>query len=121
MKFTTLRNLLLIVCLAVAPCSFGGIYSTDPSGFAATARAKIRKGMSKERVRAILGKPIAVTDAGSGEVWHYSKLHAGRVMIPFFIGGGGGEESSVTVTFNRRGVVSSVRASAVRTGGAVGR
>lgn len=121
MKLTTLRNLLLIACLAVAPCSFGGIYSTDPSGFAAMARTKIHKGMSKERVRAILGGPIAVADDGSGEVWHYSKMHAGRAMIPFFVGVGGGEESSVTVTFNRRGVVSSVRASSVKTGGAVGR
>jgi outer membrane protein assembly factor BamE (lipoprotein component of BamABCDE complex) len=118
MKKKSLTCLLSITLLLTVP-SYAGIWSTDPGDFAKTARTKIHKGMSKAEVRNILGKPLAVSDDGSGEVWHYSKLHGGLVWVPF--GLGGGEEAGVTVTFNSKGRVTSVRASSVRTGPAADR
>jgi outer membrane protein assembly factor BamE (lipoprotein component of BamABCDE complex) len=112
----TILSCLLIMALALTAPSYAGIWSTDPGDFAKAARTKVRKGMSKTEVRNILGKPLAVTDDGSGEVWHYSKLHGGLVWVP--LGLAGGEQASVTVTFNSKGRVSNVRASNVRTGGA---
>ncbi|HTG45968.1 MAG TPA: outer membrane protein assembly factor BamE [Verrucomicrobiae bacterium] len=110
---------LLIITIGLTLPSSAGIWSTDPGDFAKTARTKVRKGMSKSDVRNILGRPLAVTDDGSGEIWHYSKMHGGLVWVP--LGLAGGEQSGVTVTFNARGRVTRVHASTVRTGPAADR
>jgi outer membrane protein assembly factor BamE (lipoprotein component of BamABCDE complex) len=108
--------LILALLFSACPAYAGNIWSSNPAGFVKIAREKVKKGMSKQQVRQLLGRPIASTDDGTGEVWIYSKSHGGRVWIP--LGLGGDEHASVTVTF-KRGKVSSVRAGVVRTGPAV--
>jgi outer membrane protein assembly factor BamE (lipoprotein component of BamABCDE complex) len=102
----------LFAIVALASCA---VVSTDSAGFAQKAKTEVRKGMSRSEVRSILGKPGAITTYDSTENWHYSRLNA-RSLIPF--GLGGAEAHGVIVSFDSRGVVSSIRTGSFRTPGA---
>ena len=103
---------ILFAIVAFTSCA---VVSTDSAGFALKAKTEVRKGMSRSEVQAILGKPRAITTYDSTESWHYSKVNA-RSFIP--LGLGGSEAHGVIVSFDSRGVVSSVRTAGIRTPGA---
>jgi outer membrane protein assembly factor BamE (lipoprotein component of BamABCDE complex) len=101
----------LFAIVTLASCA---VVSTDSAGFAQKAKAEVRKGMYRPEVQAILGRPRAITTYDSMENWHYSKVNA-RTLIP--LGLGGSEAHAVTVTFDARGMVSSVRTGSISTPG----
>jgi outer membrane protein assembly factor BamE (lipoprotein component of BamABCDE complex) len=89
--------------------------STDSAGLVQKAKTEVRKGMSRSEVQTILGKPRAITTYDSMENWHYAKMSA-RTLIP--LGLGGSEAHAVTVSFDSKGVVSSIRTGSISTPGA---
>jgi outer membrane protein assembly factor BamE (lipoprotein component of BamABCDE complex) len=102
----------LFAIVTLASCA---VVSTDSAAFAQKAKTEVRKGMSHSEVQAILGRPGAITTYDSTENWHYSKVNA-RTLIP--LGLGGSEAHAVTVSFDSRGVVSSIRTGSISTPGA---
>ena len=101
----------LFAIVSLASCA---VVSTDSAAFAQKAKTEVRKGMSRSEVQAILGRPRAITTYDSTENWHYSKVNA-RTLIP--LGLGGSEAHAVTVSFDSRGVVSSIRTGSISTPG----
>jgi outer membrane protein assembly factor BamE (lipoprotein component of BamABCDE complex) len=82
----------------------GCIATTDTGAFTQKANNQVRKGMSKQEVRNIMGNPFTINKMNSSETWVYSKTNIIKHFTPL----GGSAHSSVFVKFNSAGRVSSV-------------
>lgn len=80
--------------------------STDPQGFGQKAETEVKKGMTMNQVKSILGSPISSTTLNGETTWHYEKNNMLKALVPF--GLGGDEKQMVAVSFNRNGKVSRV-------------
>lgn len=80
--------------------------STDPAAFGQKAQTEVKKGMTKDQVREILGSPLATTSNNGQENWHYQKNNSLKALVP--LGLGGTERTFVIVSFNASGRVTNV-------------
>lgn len=88
---TALVLLAAITLGAVTPsCSLADPRHEDPAAHQAASK-KVRKGMTREQVRTLLGEPISVGTFGSTETWAYGASDANKnfrrvqntALIPF--------------------------------------
>lgn len=65
----------------------------------ATSKDVIQRGMTKEQVTAILGKPLDMSFDDYGEQWHYQKLSILNGQTDIFVGFGTGERVRTYYSF----------------------
>lgn len=94
------KTILLSALAAVA--SLGAVsckLSSNPQAFGQKAETEVKKGMSMEQVKSILGPPRLTTTHNGEVTWAYQKINFMQAALP--LAPGGQSTNTVTVVFGR--------------------
>lgn len=106
-----MKHFIFALCCLLILSGCGTTMRVKSGNSALTAEnvAQIQKGMTKDQVLAVLGKPFSMSDAPPlGEFWSYTLCDIQQTMHPFKTGKVAGLSRGVTVTFDQFGKVSNI-------------
>jgi outer membrane protein assembly factor BamE (lipoprotein component of BamABCDE complex) len=101
----------LLIAILVSGCASTMHVKSGSQTLTGENVGKIKNGMNKEEVAAILGKPFSMSEAPPlGEFWSYTytEIQQSRSLNPLNPVTTGGVSRGVTITFDANGKVKSV-------------